>query len=435
MKYILAPFEFRALVPGMRASHCLPAGVSSAIDPRPLAECAAASQGATNAIMGLADAAPLPAGAVQIATDLDETVTAANRLRLRNSFNAPQALTSTRLGDILHELFTLQGDPDQVRCCGPLLPTAIGLQFEIHLGGQVKRKPFDISGPEWPLVQAQMRAMYRSIRADVLLGRAPAEFHRKALGFWLRKFKFDDADFERFVPDDLPRETPRQPATSLAENFNTADSSILGPTYSWTEYLNNAGNTSAFGIDTNRVEVSGPTVTGGDASARADSDVSGTDHYSEIDVVVLTSPGTNNNQWGACTRFSSSAQTHYLSRLIGILNALHLGKWVAGTGTDLASVGVTVSLPVTVRQTSNGTSISDSYGGVAKNSVTDSAITTGTRGGLWGYSDNTDQAMGDNWAMSDIAASAGHPTMRRWGGVPFMGGQGIGNKGPGRSWG
>lgn len=31
--------------------------------------------------------------------------------------------------------------------------------------------------------------------------------------------------------------------------------------------------------------------------------------------------------------------------------------------------------------------------------------------------------------------STGHPTMRRWGGVPFLGGIGIGQKGPGRTWG
>ncbi len=33
------------------------------------------------------------------------------------------------------------------------------------------------------------------------------------------------------------------------------------------------------------------------------------------------------------------------------------------------------------------------------------------------------------------AASTGQPTMRRWGGVPFVGGQGIGGKSSGRMWG
>ncbi len=33
------------------------------------------------------------------------------------------------------------------------------------------------------------------------------------------------------------------------------------------------------------------------------------------------------------------------------------------------------------------------------------------------------------------AVAAGQPTMRRWGGVPYLGGQGIGNKSKGRAWG
>lgn len=49
----------------------------------------------------------------------------------------------------------------------------------------------------------------------------------------------------------------------------------------------------------------------------------------------------------------------------------------------------------------------------------------------------------DNWA-SEVAVfksaaggggATGQPTMRRWGGTPFVGGQGIGNKGSGRMWG
>jgi hypothetical protein len=405
-KYVLQTYEFRAPFPGMRAAHCLPVGVFSSIDFRPLSECGAQAQSTTNAIMAVDDAAPNPTGSVQVATDLDETISAAHRLRLRNAFNAPNPLTSTRLGDVLHELFTLQGDIDQTRCCGPLLPTSQTLQFEIHLGGQVRRKPFDIGGPEWPLVQAQIRAMYRQLRADTLLGRLPSGFYRKALGYWLRKFKFKESDFARFVPDDLPREQPLDPATTLLETFNQSNSPVLGPVYTWNQLFNNSTVSTVFATDTQRCSVL-DTVFGGNASCRAEADVSGTDHYAETDVVVMTSPGSNNNQWGPCTRFSISAQTHYMSRLVGIVNELRLSKVVTGTETDLATVGVTISIPDTVRQTSNGTSLSDSFNGVAKNSVTDSSITTGTRGGLWGYTTTTGESMGVPWTMSDIAASAG----------------------------
>lgn len=37
--------------------------------------------------------------------------------------------------------------------------------------------------------------------------------------------------------------------------------------------------------------------------------------------------------------------------------------------------------------------------------------------------------------FQETAAAGGQPTMRRWGGTEFMGGQGIGNKGKGRMWG
>ena len=36
---------------------------------------------------------------------------------------------------------------------------------------------------------------------------------------------------------------------------------------------------------------------------------------------------------------------------------------------------------------------------------------------------------------NQTTSATGQPTMRRWGGVPYMGGQGIGNKGKGRMWG
>ncbi len=189
----------------------------------------------------------------------------------------------------------------------------------------------------------------------------------------------------------------------LSENFNTANSTTLGPTYTWTE------NGSGMQIVSNHVEPSAIAQT--DNGARAETDLDSSDMMSIHTLTIGTNTGHGASM--ACVRWSSSAFTMYGAgrRCINPAgNNLNAGKWVAGVYTSLGNTARTYALGAQRHRCYvSGSSILGHHVASGAETVnhtitaTDTAITSGTRAGFHLFA-NTGVARGqlDNWSAMDL---------------------------------
>lgn len=384
-----------------------PAGSHAVLDFRPLADQARQGGLAPMATILLSDdAVDLPNG-IQLASDPDEFVTAARRNELRVAMQSLNPLSSMRLMDLLWECLTLVADPDGLRSCPPLMPS--GRTFELFLGPWHHEEPFDLASPSWPLAQAMYQRLYRQIRADTLAGIHRAGFHREMLSGWCERLGVDLGQYALFVPPDLPREQALPHSTTLTESFNTADSTTLGPDQTWTEFQDGSTSGDAWDILTNRGRQTFDGGTNG-SSARVGTDLASADHYAQLLCVDMGPNSDSNSQLAGAVRFSATAVTFYGARLLNLDDTLRLMKLVSGTLTGLGTP-VTVTIPFpdfgdTVKTEINGSTLKSFLNAVQKESITDTAITGGTRTGFWGYKPAVATTILDTWEAADLAVAA-----------------------------
>lgn len=183
------------------------------------------------------------------------------------------------------------------------------------------------------------------------------------------------------------------------ESFDKADSTTLGPDLSWTETNGNLQ------IVTNRV---GIVTTGTSNRARAESDMASDDNYAQITIVDADTSATN--RWGVCCRYDSAADTCYIgSQGDGTsANNTVIFKVVAGVGPSSIATGThTKATNDVLRIEANGSQITFYINGVANITVTDTAITSGKRGGIALRANSTGLVFMDNFVTGDLAIAAG----------------------------
>lgn len=186
--------------------------------------------------------------------------------------------------------------------------------------------------------------------------------------------------------------------TAIAESFNTADSSTLGPDLTWTKIGSGAS------IVSNRCRF----ANGGGTVVRADTDLSGTDQSSEVKA-FFSGTSANAGLGPLCRKDSSSTLTFYLFWITWSTTYLAtMYKVVNGTFTGLGttSVPVTFSSGDTLKLTVNGTTLTGYINGTEIMSRTDSAITTGLRTGARGYDSASQAPEIDDFAAADLSAAA-----------------------------
>lgn len=148
--------------------------------------------------------------------------------------------------------------------------------------------------------------------------------------------------------------------------------------------------------------------------------------------------------WGICLRFTDGDSGNFwggtgynLQNFTdGTARVFRLDG--GGTHPQLASWSYTPSSGDVFRFEVIGTQLEGKVNGVSLGTVSDATFTSGTVS-LWSGAslDDFSNMSIDAFTIEEQAAAGGQPTMRRWGGIPFMGGQGIGQKGggDGRTWG
>lgn len=364
-----------------------PAGSVAAIDLRPVSSCAKAGIVEGWGLFDIPSNPPATANLIPLAASMDTVPTNQIRNKIASTLNITVGSTET-LGDILWRILTVDRDLIGANMCPGVLPDKGPLRISL---GQFKReKPFAVGqGAEWPGVQADLQRQYRQLYNDAQAGLIPPKHYLKVLDFWCEDYK--TADWSLFVPADLPQEAPIPHSTTLNESFNKANGA-LGPDLTWTVTAGGVGVVSNQAIPQNASVFN---------SARAESDLSSSNHYAQV---TLTELGNGITHFGPAARYSSSAVTCYRAIEYGADNNMYLSKIVAGTETHLGNVAITPSIPEPIKIECNGSTITAYQNGVSRVSLTDTSITTGIRTGLHGYGIGVTAPTVDSFVAADLAA-------------------------------
>jgi hypothetical protein len=363
-----------------------PAGCRGLIDLRPLP--AQARAGGTPLGVGLfaLDEAADPGPAhVSFGIDPGVPLTVFQRLAWEQRvLGAGRTLAASNLREALWESLTNQADPTGQDRPMPLVPNTRRRAWELRLAGQLwKARAFDSAAPEAPALQTLLQNTYRRLREDTLGGIHPADYHRKVLGGWVRKYALS---YRWFQPADVPDEPPLDPETTYTDDFDTADSDTLGNLLTWTET----------GGDFDNVSNQARGMADG-AEVRAEHDLSGDDHYAQ----ALAVSGSALNC--VCARFSASARTFYFTRADNVSGGrAWILKSVSGTRSVLASTTGTGSpYGKTHRLECDGSELDFLQDGSSVLSTTDTSITGTTRGGLRA---ENGACTFDDFEMADLSA-------------------------------
>ena len=279
------------------------------------------------------------------------------------------------------DVLTGGADPDGSDGPMPIVPT-VGGRVEL-LFGQKHSERFRWGQGHFSLVRDGLRKQFAG------LWQQSPRLARKCLDYWCEKYGV--GDWADLVPPalraDVPGRLPHE--TTINENFTRADSaSAIGNHLSWTQVSGTWGTFSntAYKVSTASVI----------ESARADSDLSSSDHYAQ----VVVANGNGSVFHGPACRHSSSASTYYVTA--NFSNAQYLTKLIAGTQTNLTSTAHNYANGETLKIEANGSSIKGYANGTQYPSTTDTSITSGTRCGI--VSSLTNGTF-DDFEAADLAAA------------------------------
>jgi hypothetical protein len=298
--------------------------------------------------------------------------------------------------DLLWDYLTVGSDPEGITTVKPLMPTS-ELILELHLGGHsiVKSEKFDIKkSSHKEKVIAVLQKEYSDFKEDC--DRKGSNKNLELLDFFGDKYKINNPE-DVFIPKHLPKEKPMKHHTTFTEDWNCGDSASLNCDLTWSELQG-----TSFGISSNAAT---NTSVNAVASAQMTSPVSSSDNYSQVDILIgsVTSLGI------ATTRMGSGSMSNYyaLRRYNDGAVRFRIEKAVAGTLTAITTaINLGASYPETWKIEANGSTISCYLGGVLKDSVTDTGVSSGLYGGIRHYKSTTQANSFDNFVFSDIGSSS-----------------------------
>lgn len=344
----------------------------------------------------------VPSG-IYLGNDLDAELSNQQLNALKQALKlAP--LRSTTLREIIYEALTEHADPTGKVSFKPLLPGR-DMKMKIYLGtaGKIKETslvPF--VSKEWDLVLQTMQEDYRR-----MLTTEPWHEIAKQLDYWEDKF---GVHYSTFIPDDALQLASLPHATTITDDFDCANSASPDCDLSYTEL-----STGDFKIDSNELEIAKFCCHNSHNTVRADTDLSGDDHYAQIQATSGNSITAQSvpNWYGTFVRKDSSAtmtfyQGRYRHRSDANTDTYHIYEWTAGTDTDIqndTTGATTPSYPFTIKTEVDGSTIKFYVNGTEELSVTDTSITGNTRTGFWGYKQHASNRVNlDNFEAADLGA-------------------------------
>lgn len=368
-------------------------------------------------------------------------VTEAHTTRLKGICNVDLSqFHGVTLAQLWHEML-MAGDPTGAGAWKPNVPTHRGV-WEVHLGGhsQIFGRRYSPRAAGASQVLDVVLHDFSQLLIDVANEREAIKQERSQVAKdkdkgskeekekrakrdeWLAKHDAKlaelpgkvlraNADKYRIDPMQISKDVePRRPTTTISDDFTRADGTGIGNQLTWTAVSGTWETVS------NRARL----ATASDGSirvARAESDLSSSDHYAQEVMYGI-------NDWyaqhGQAVRLSASENTCYVhqqSRWEGYYSIWC--KHVTGTRTVLAN-GNDGGLPNADGDTGKGEVSGGNLTGYRNGStcetVVDTAISSGTRTGIWQYRWGAGyDPRADNFEAADLLAPGRVPLRYRRG--------------------
>jgi len=297
------------------------------------------------------------------------------------------------ISDLIFNHLTEGADPKGLDQPKPLMPKT-GHRLNVYLGNQViKTKRFNFRRSlETNKIQIVLQNDYREIYNNNYTMR------RKFIGFYERKFKIPN--FHNYIiPKELPKEISENPTTIISDNFDGADSAILGKQLTWIEggdgtFWDNFNNrarrlTEIFDEDSN--------------ASYANSALSGSDQATSAEIFDLVA----GDDVGPICRRNNTAVTFYSAFLSELPpNEIQIHKIITGIQTALGSpITVSFANGDSIKLEVIGSDLKSFLNGVLKNSITDTSITGNLFCGIYAASLNLVSL--DNFSAQDIGVDSG----------------------------
>jgi len=291
-------------------------------------------------------------------------------------------------------------DPTGDSFAKPLMPDA-NMRLCLTIGDvsiQWKTAPWNY---HWDKIQDVERADFQRHFDDAKAGRSKdKEHHRRILDALCDKYNLQGSDdWKGFIPAKIRKEIKGRlkHETTITDTFNRANAASLGTAsggFTWTRVQGSNDTT----IISNQA---GPAIIT-DSRNRANSDLSSSDLYSQIDLSAWTA----GDSFEPIVRAASAAVTFYIYIPANAASNTHrIFKCVAGTFSSLqAASGNIASTGQTAKLIVSGSSLVGSIAGVDRVSVTDTSITGNIRCGF-GINSNSTALRVDNFEAGDVSAA------------------------------
>ena len=367
MRYWIGPWVWEAT-----GGWIPPEGAIHSLDLRSRVQSSTAQTPLGYGLFATPNAADLGSGYVNLGINPLRSLTSAEKRAWRERLMLQGPVIASNLLEAVWETITVQSDPTGRERRLPVIPTKQG-NLELWLGGQraISKKLLP-SSPEWLPIRASIREQYRNLRQASLDGKLPPGHYRKALGYWVRKYK---VAYRQLQPDDLPDESPLEPTTTYSDVFNRANSTTIGTPWvelvgQWTINSQTLRSVSGSGANEDSLILYGDPLSGDDHYCQWLLDEIDTGTTSTAGIVArAASVSVNSDRYLANLTWADASASR--------VNRVY--KYVGGVRTQITSASH--SLPRggarIARLTVNGSSIRFDVSTLPELSVTDSDVIGG----------------------------------------------------------
>lgn len=363
-----------------------PAGAVQSIDLRTVPQMANTVTPDGYGLFVLSNAAPLPAGVIELGSSFDAPLSDAIRRNVESALGLQlKTVSGFDIQTALWSIMTENADPAGKNGMRPKMPHSDGKFYLTLLGQKIEIGSFDRVRDDW--VKANLRHSFAEVAATG--GVSP-----RLLRWMARKYGFSKTELS--VPSG---------AATLSESFDTADSDVLGPDQSWSE---TSGDIDITSNQSRNIGVGGTTN-----AARVQSDLDGADHFASL---KNNSLNISNTRTSAAVRFAAGADTYYYGSwlmIAGGLQTFRIGKVISGTLTDsLATSGTETAVTTNwlrLEVVDDDLEIFyDDSDPPTTSKVTlanDTSITGGTRVGIQQIANGVGRSRVDEWKAGDLGVA------------------------------
>jgi len=418
MKYYLGPYVRNHNVSWVRRSP--PAGALWAFDFSTPAECKSTAEQSGMGLFVVPDATTLASPYTLIVQgDWNSAPVEARRntfrtLVDRGGFGRPISVDGSTIQDWFLDVLINKADPLGYDTCRPLIPTS-NLQYTVPLVGKATfTQAVDINGASSAALRTAIQNEYIQMKAASLAGQVigpDGQPDPQAYRRWLQaqgeRYRINNPQ-DVFIPAGEPKVDPLPHNTTYSDDFNRSDSAGFGASYTFVD-----GSSAAAGVASNQAAVTGSNAFDG-CSVRYESDVSSSDVFTQATVITKTDFCVI----GLNVRMSSSAYDCYCWQSLTGFGVDHISwnKWVGGVETeDIATPVTAPTASQIIRGEANGSTLTGKVAGSTVSTTTDTAITTGLRGGFRLLRNdgggNVGASVIDLFSFGDLAAASSVKTL------------------------